>query len=83
MKKNVSLPGHHRWPGLRKMFVIMKLTTLFIVIALFQVSAKTYSQSTRLSLKFENATLESVFSKIEASSEFSIMKGSTTITNTK
>jgi TonB-linked SusC/RagA family outer membrane protein len=57
---------------LRKMLNIMKLTTLLFFVALFQVSANSYSQQTRLNLKFENESLESVFSKIEANSEFSI-----------
>jgi len=83
MKKNESKLRHHRWPELRKMFVIMKLTTLFIFLALFQVTAKTYSQVTKLSLKFENATLESVFSKIEANSEFSIFYKNELIKNSK
>lgn len=48
----------------------MKLTTLLFFLALFQVSAISYSQ-TRLNLKFEKETLESVFSKIEANSDFS------------
>ncbi|MDO8929742.1 MAG: SusC/RagA family TonB-linked outer membrane protein, partial [Bacteroidota bacterium] len=41
-------------------------------LALMQVTASSYSQQTRLNLKFEKETLESVFSKIEANSDFSI-----------
>ncbi|MDP3433414.1 MAG: SusC/RagA family TonB-linked outer membrane protein, partial [Bacteroidota bacterium] len=50
----------------------MKVTTLLFFLALMQVTASSYSQQTRLSLKFEKETLESVFSKIEANSDFSI-----------
>ena len=71
MKKNDPKQRHRRCPALRKMLLIMKLTTLLFFLALFQVAANSYSQ-TRLSLKFEKETLESVFSKIEANSEFSI-----------
>jgi len=71
MKKNDPKQRHRRCSVLRKILNIMKLTTLLFFIALFQVSANSYSQ-TRLNLKFEKETLESVFSKIEANSEFSI-----------
>lgn len=72
MKKNDPKQRHRRCFMLRKMLNIMKLTTLLFFIALFQVSAHSYSQQTRLNLKFENATLESVFTKIEENSEFSV-----------
>lgn len=71
MKKNDPEQRHHRCRMLRKITNIMKLTALLFFMALFQVSAISYSQ-TRLSLKFEKETLEAVFSKIEANSEFSI-----------
>lgn len=72
MKKNDPKQRHHRrCPALRQMLKIMRLTTLLFFVALLQVSANSYSQ-TRLSLKFEKETLESVFSKIEANSDFSI-----------
>jgi len=83
MKKNDPKQRHRRCPALRKMLKIMKLTTLLFFIALFQVSAKSYSQETKLSLKFENETLENVFSKIEANSEFSIFYKNDLIKNSK
>jgi TonB-linked SusC/RagA family outer membrane protein len=64
------------------MLKIMKLTTLLFFVALFQVSAISYSQN-RLSLKFEKETLETVFSKIEANSEFSIFYKNDLIRNSK
>ncbi|MFA5329324.1 MAG: TonB-dependent receptor [Prolixibacteraceae bacterium] len=60
----------------------MKLTTLLFFVALFQVSAISYSQ-TRINLKFEKESLESVFSKIEANSEFSIFYKNDLIKNSK
>jgi len=83
MKKNDPKQRHRGRPALRKMLKIMKLTTLLFFIALFQVSAKSYSQETKLSLKFENETLENVFSKIEANSEFSIFYKNDLIKNSK
>ena len=82
MKKIDPKQRHRRCLVLRKMLNIMKLTTLLFFIALFQVSANSFSQ-TRLNLKFENATLESVFSKIEANSEYSIFYKNELIRNSK
>jgi TonB-linked SusC/RagA family outer membrane protein len=72
MKKNDPKLRHQRCHELRKMLNIMKLTTLFFFVALFQVSAISYSQQTRMSLKCENEKLETVFSQIESNSEYSI-----------
>ena len=83
MKKNDPNQRHRRCPLLRKMLNIMKVTTLLFFMALMQVSASSYSQQTRLSLKFEKETLESVFSKIEANSEFSIFYKNEMIQNSK
>ncbi len=83
MKKNDPSQRHRRCPLLRKMLNIMKVTTLLFFLALMQVSASSYSQQTRLSLKFEKETLESVFSKIEANSEFSIFYKNEMILNSK
>jgi len=83
MKKNDPKQRRRRWPLLKKMLIIMKLTTVLIFMALFQLSAKTYSQETKLNLKFENESLENVFSKIEASSEFSIFYKNELIKNSK
>ena len=84
MKKNDPMQRHRGWPLLKKMLIIMKLTTVLFFIALFQVSAnKSYSQVTKLSLKFENEMLENVFSKIEANSEFSIFYKNELIKNSK
>ncbi len=82
MKKNDPKQRHHRCRMLRKMLIIMKLTTFLFFTALFQVSAISYSQ-TRLNLKFEKESLESVFSKIEANSEFSIFYKNELIKNSE
>jgi TonB-linked SusC/RagA family outer membrane protein len=83
MKKNDPKQRHRCCPLLRKMLNIMKVTTLLFFLALMQVTASSYSQQTRLSLKFEKETLESVFSKIEANSEFSIFYKNEMIQNSK
>jgi TonB-linked SusC/RagA family outer membrane protein len=71
MKKIDPKQRHRRCSALRKMLNVMRLTILLLLALFFQVSANTYSQ-TRMSLKFENEKLESVFNKIEAASEYSI-----------
>ncbi|MEK7719213.1 MAG: carboxypeptidase-like regulatory domain-containing protein, partial [Bacteroidota bacterium] len=50
----------------------MKLITLLIFTAFFQLSAATYSQSTRLNISGQNLTLSEIFEGIEKQSEFSI-----------
>jgi len=82
MKKNDLKQRRRRCPVLRKMLNIMKVTTLLFFLALFQVSANSYSQ-TRLSLKFEKEKLENVFSQIESNSEFSIFYKNALIQNSK
>jgi TonB-linked SusC/RagA family outer membrane protein len=83
MEKNDPKQKHRRCFVLKKMFNIMKLTTLLLFIPLFQVAAHSYAQETRLNLKFENETLESVFSKIEQNSNFSIFYKNELIKNSK
>lgn len=82
MKKKDPKQRHRRCPALRQMLKIMKVTTLLFFLALMQVSASSFSQ-TRLTLKFEKETLESVFSKIEASTEYSIFYKNDLIQNSK
>ncbi len=72
MKKNEPEQSNHRHDLLKKLIDIMKITTLIFFISLIQVSANSYSQVTRLNLRFQDETLESVFEKVEANSEFSI-----------
>lgn len=82
MKKKDPKQKPRRCLVLRKILNIMKLTTLLFFVALIQVSASSYSQ-TRLNLKFEKESLESVFSKIEGNSEFSIFYKNELIKNSK
>lgn len=54
----------------KKILLTMKITTLLLFVSLLQISANVNSQSTRISLKAENATLKQVFAEIEKVSEF-------------
>ncbi|WP_167618749.1 TonB-dependent receptor [Maribellus sediminis] len=48
----------------------MKITCLLLLVAIVQVSASTYAQSTKLTLDMKNAKLSELFEEIENSSEF-------------
>jgi len=53
-----------------KMLIIMKLTLLFLFIGVVGVSAESYSQNTKISLKIKHGSLFDLFSEIESKSEF-------------
>ncbi len=54
----------------KKLLLIMKLTALFIVIGLMQVSATVYSQATKFSFRAEDKQIVDVLKEIEESSNF-------------
>ncbi len=69
MKKNRSI--HGLCPCSFQMLRIMKLTVFLMLISFVGVFAsETYSQTTKLSLKVENLSLEDFLTKIEDQSEF-------------
>lgn len=59
------------YDGFAQIFRTMKLITLILFVAIFQLSAATYSQTTRLKISTQNLTLGQVFESIEKQSEFS------------
>lgn len=73
MKKKRIRGSSLLFAGLPKTYRIMKLICLFTFIALLQVSASSYSQSTKLNISGNNLTLEEVFEQIEDQSEFSFI----------
>ncbi len=54
----------------RKLLLITKLSLLLMITTVFSVSAGVYSQSVRVDLKLENASLEKVFQSIQEQTEF-------------
>lgn len=56
--------------NLSKILLYMKLTMLLLMAGFVSVYANSYSQNTKLSLKLENGTLESLFDKIEDISDY-------------
>lgn len=74
MKKNREVTGNVKYPGIKKIFKIMKLTSLFLLLSMVSVWAtETYSQTKTLTLNVERTTIKEVLSKIEEQSEFSFM----------
>jgi TonB-linked SusC/RagA family outer membrane protein len=53
-----------------KILMIMKLTTFFFLISILSVAASGYSQSARLDLSLQGASMQELFQEIEEQSEF-------------
>lgn len=68
MKKKWKNPAFGK--GLKKMLLMMKLTTVLIFAGLMTMGATTYSQNTRLNFRLEKSTLRDFFEKVEEISEF-------------
>ncbi|TKG95628.1 SusC/RagA family TonB-linked outer membrane protein [Puteibacter caeruleilacunae] len=51
----------------------MKLTTLFFLVAIMSVSASSYSQNKKITLKLNNASIIEVFNEIERQSEYGFL----------
>ncbi len=56
--------------GLRKIFLVMRITVFLMVLGIIHVSASVYSQQTQLSVKAEKTNVVSVLQKIEEQSQF-------------
>lgn len=67
-KKCMNSRSWHRSAG--NLLKKMKLLIAFFFTGLIVVSANTYSQQTKLSLKFDEVTVKEVFKQIEEKSEF-------------
>jgi len=68
--KNLTKPVGDLYPHMKKLTLIMRLSVLLILIAVFTSTASVYSQATKLTIKMENARLSEVFDAIEKQSEF-------------
>ena len=69
MKKNPN-PIKGGKPLFKKIARIMKLYLVILAITIMQATASVYSQTARINLKMENATISDVFDAIEKQSEF-------------
>ena len=70
MKLNgISLPFLKDW-GLKKYFLIMKLTCFLILAITLQTTASVWSQNSKLSVSMKDATLQELFNQIEKTSNY-------------
>jgi TonB-linked SusC/RagA family outer membrane protein len=73
-KSKTNFNWKHLYSDLVKILLVMKLTFLLILISAISVLAgKTYSQTKKLNMNIENATVKEVLSTIESQSEFYFM----------
>lgn len=72
MKKRICYDGFgEQIPNLRKILMIMKLTSFLFLLGMLNVMAEvTYSQATKVSLNLKGSTVEEVLNTIENNSEF-------------
>ena len=70
MKLNRIDLSIYRNGWLKKYFLIMRLTSLLILILTLQLSASVWSQTTTLSVKLKNSTLQELFIQIEKNSNY-------------
>ncbi|AHW59094.1 iron complex outermembrane recepter protein [Draconibacterium orientale] len=57
----------------KKLFLIMRLTTILLLTTLFAATANSYSQTAKFSMQLNDVTLKQVFHQIEKSSDFIIV----------
>jgi len=72
MKKKQHFPDHQR-SGIKKLFLVMKLTTIFLFLSVMAMAATTYSQGTRFDLNVKNASIIQVFDEIERVTDFGFL----------
>lgn len=78
MKKNQVHPcTFHK--VMTKILLRMKILAVFMLISIATVSAKSYSQQTKLSFSLNQVTVAQVFSEIEKSSEFILLYNEKTL----
>ncbi|TKG89868.1 SusC/RagA family TonB-linked outer membrane protein [Puteibacter caeruleilacunae] len=73
MEKKFNCKGIGMSIPIRKLLMIMKLTSILILVLMMQVSASTFGQEQRINLTFKDYSLKEVFRLIEENSEFSIL----------
>ena len=71
MKKKLIHPSGKSYGDFAQIYRIMKLITLLLFVAIFQLSASTYSQTTRLKISGQKLSIGEIFEGIEKQSEFS------------
>ena len=77
--KNLNVyHGKYKLFHVKQIIRVMKIT-FFLLVAFLQVSAVTYSQTTKLNLNYEHIKLSELFNKIEKTSEYRFFYDSETV----
>jgi len=82
MKKTLTNGKWKRSFYFKKVLLIMKLTTLLIVLSLSQIYATVFSQNNRFDLKLENVTLKQLFNNVEQETSYKFVYRDADIANT-
>lgn len=59
-----------RWLGWRKLFLMLRITVLFVLLGILQVSGSVYSQQKKLDLTLDESSVAEVLKEIEEKSQF-------------
>jgi TonB-dependent starch-binding outer membrane protein SusC len=70
MKFNRITLSFDRDGGLKKLLFVMKLTWAIILLLNLQMSASVWSQTTTMSVRLKNSTLQELFTQIEKGSGY-------------
>ena len=62
-----------RYSGIKKLFLIMRITLFLLIASLVQVSASVYSQNTKLNVDIKSASFEDILDEIKDQSEFNFL----------
>jgi TonB-linked SusC/RagA family outer membrane protein len=73
MKKNSDYLSILLSRQLKKILLIMRLSTFLLLITLVNVSAKTFSQDAKLTFNLNNVTVKEVFAEIEKNSTYKFL----------
>ncbi len=60
------------FPEIKKLFLVMRTTLFILLISFCTVSAKSFSQTQKITLELKNASLSEVFDEIERQTNFSV-----------
>src|ERR1035437_1457410 len=72
MKKNAENPAR-RIHVLNKFFLIMKFTTIMLIISMLNIYAKGYSQNEKLTMHLENVSMRQIISNLEKQSDYKFL----------
>lgn len=72
MKKLTTLLGSNHY-YLKKTLIIMKITTIFLMLNLVNLSANVYSQSQKFSFSFEKIQIKELLEQIETKSNYKFL----------